>query len=329
VEPFLLKPLLKAKPWGGRNLQRLFGHELPPGEKIGESWVLSARGSDSNLIVSGELSGRTLAEAIAQDPVALLGKGAVEACGTRLPVLAKFLDANELISIQVHPDDSAAAAFGEPDPGKEEVWLVVEARPGASLILGVSRRISCDELISALGHGTYECLNFVQVQPGDLIPIHPGMLHSAGKGIVLFEVSQNSDLTYRIHDWNRGAQGRQFHHDKARKVLLCEPPATVKHNVPRSSPLSTLYEGVHFRLLEATPGEGQVRLEKETFFSVTVLEGSVKLQAQQSALEMQAGWSAFVPAAAGEVVLAGTGRAAVAAPVLSGGHESASHGKTA
>jgi len=167
IAPFLLEPILKPKPWGGRNIERLFGRELPAGEKIGESWEVSARPGDSNIVASGLNAGKTLLELIESDPEGMLGPSLTNAHGNRLPIMSKFIDAAEWLSIQVHPDDCIAKAFRESDPGKEEAWFVVDARPGATLVLGVSHEMTFEKLVELCEHDKYEeCLNFVEVKPG-------------------------------------------------------------------------------------------------------------------------------------------------------------------
>lgn len=312
IEPFLLEPVLKPKAWGGGNLACLFGRVLPPGQEIGESWELCARPGDSNRITSGPLCGKTLLEAIQAESEVMLGHAA---SGARFPLLAKFIDANDRLSIQVHPDEGTAGALGETDSGKEEAWLVLDVRPGAALVLGTTREVSFEKLVQMCEEGDYECLNFVEVAPGDVIAVPPGTLHAIGKGIVLFEVSQNSDLTYRIHDWNRSLKGRPLHKDKAREVLACRPPVTAKQNPPRTPPLTELYSGKHLRMLELAPGPQPFTLEQDTFFSLTVLEGVLRVESAGTTLEMDAGRTCFVPASAPQTRACGPARAALLAPV--------------
>jgi mannose-6-phosphate isomerase len=319
IAPFLLEPVLKPKPWGGQSLSRLFGRALPEGEKIGESWELCARRDDSNAITSGPLTGKTLLEVIRAEPEAMLGADTYAACGSNLPVLAKFIDAGDWLSIQVHPDDCVAAALGESDPGKEEAWLVIDAVPGASLVLGTARELTFEKLVELCEQGRYsDCLNFVEVEAGDVIAVPPGTLHAAGKGIVLFEVSQNSDITYRVDDWQRHSLGRELHRDRAREVLTCKPPVRAKEKPDRTGPLTLLHEAEHFRLLEISPGEGTVELEGGTFASITALEGYLEVQAQEAALELGAGMTAFIPASVKRAAVSGAGRAAVLEPRVGG-----------
>ena len=315
IAPFLLEPVLKTKPWGGRSLSRLFGRPLPEGKKTGESWELCARPGDSCTVASGPLSGKSLLEAIGEDPAGMLGADVAAVYGGVLPVLAKFIDAHDWLSIQVHPDDCAAAALGESDPGKEEAWLVVEARPGASLVLGAAREMAFEKLVELCEQGRHEdCLNFVEVVAGDVVSVPPGTLHAIGKGIVLFEVSQNSDLTYRIDDWNRKSPGRALHREKARKVLTCGPPAVAKRRPSRSAPLVTLHDCQYFRLLEVAPESAPVVLEGGAFASLTAIEGSLEIGEGGALLELSAGRTAFIPACVPGTTVSGPGRAAIVRP---------------
>ena len=316
IKPFLLEPVLKPKPWGGRALERLLGRSLPEGEGTGESWELCARPGDSNRIASGPLAGRTLLEAIEAYPVEILGPAVVARYGNRLPVLAKFIDANDWLSVQVHPDDCSAESLSESDSGKEEAWLVIEARPGATLILGTRYEIPFEKLIELCEQGRHvDCLNYVSVEAGDVLAIPPGTLHAIGGGIVLFEVSQNSDVTYRVDDWNRNSPGRQLHREKARQVLTCGPPVKAKQVPERGGPLTVLHESGHFRFGEILPAGEPVMLEGGSFASITVMDGGMSIEAGDSVLDLNAGMTAFVPACVTGSVLTGSGRAVLVEPV--------------
>jgi mannose-6-phosphate isomerase len=316
IPPFLLEPVLKPKPWGGRSLEQLFNRQLPEGEKIGESWELCARPNDSNIILSGPLSGRTLLDALNEYPKALLGEGICAIYGGNLPILAKFIDASDRLSIQVHPDDCMAKALGETDSGKEEAWYVVSARPGASLVIGTTLEMAFDELLEFCGQGRHnDCLNFVQVEAGDVIAVPPGTLHAIGKGIVLFEVSQNSDITYRFDDWDRNIPGRELHRDKVREVLVCKPPVMPKSRQSQTAPLTVLHKAQHFHLLEAYPAGNSVLLEGGVFASITTIEGSLEVEGEGESIKLAAGRTAFAPASISGVRVSGHGRVVIACPV--------------
>jgi mannose-6-phosphate isomerase len=315
VSPFLLKPVLKPKPWGGRSLERVFSRTLPEGVMIGESWEVSARPGDSCMVESGPHAGKSLLELIESDPEQLMGKTLAAIHGTRLPIIAKFIDAAERLSIQVHPDDCVAKALKESEPGKEEAWLVVDARPGAMLVLGVSRKMTFDRLVELCEQNKYEeCLNFVQVRAGDVISIPPGRLHSAGEGILLFEVSANSDLTYRLDDWNRRNPERELHRDKAREILTCRPPVMPEKHPRTPGPVNVLHEGSLFSMVEVAPGESSASLKTEGFATLTSLEGTVTAEVAGTSLAVPAGRTCFLPPPMADVTIFGPGRAIAALP---------------
>jgi len=317
LSPFLIEPILKTKPWGGRRLGEIFGRELPGSEKIGESWELSARPADSNRIISGPFSGKSLLEAIEKNPTEFLGEKIAEKYGAKLPLLAKFIDASDHLSIQVHPDDCMALNLRESDTGKHEAWLIVEARPGATLILGTSRELSYEEIIELCEQGRHnECLNYLSVEKGDVIAVPPGTLHSIGRGIVLFEVSQNSDLTYRVDDWKRNIAGRELHRERAREIVTCGPPIQPVKREIKSLPVSTIYECEHFRIQELRLTDDAAELKNSLFRSITVLEGALDIRGGEETVRAGAGRTVFCPACAGELNIKGSGKAIIIEPVL-------------
>jgi mannose-6-phosphate isomerase len=205
--PLTFQPIFKERVWGGRNLERLYGKPLPPGRPIGESWELTDRPPDDvSVIAQGPLAGRTLRWLMERHRAELLGQAADSA--GRFPLLIKWLDAQETLSLQVHPPASAAAQLGgEP---KTELWYVVEARPGAMLFAGLKPGISRTDFEQALRAGTVaDCVQALPVQAGDALLLPAGRLHALGAGVVVLEIQQNSDTTYRVFDWNRlGPDGR-------------------------------------------------------------------------------------------------------------------------
>jgi len=201
--PYLiaLEPQFKPRVWGGRRLAERFG--LATDKPIGEAWMVF----DENRIASGPYAGRALAEVLPELGEAFLGRAVVERYGYRLPLLVKFLDTAQWLSVQVHPDDSYARAHEAESGwlGKAEAWVVLEAEPGARVIYGVKRAVTRAELrAAALDGSILELLNFVPVQKGDVIYVPPGTIHALGPGLLVYEVSQRSDLTYRLYDYGRG-----------------------------------------------------------------------------------------------------------------------------
>lgn len=200
--PLRLEPRYLEKPWGGRRMAAVLGRKLPDDRLVGESWEVFDRDGDSSLIVNGRLAGQHLADVRGDEP---------------FPLLVKLLDASGPLSVQVHPGEDAARRFGgEP---KAECWFVLQADPGARVFRGL--RDDCDEteLRRALAAGDVQrCLHSFEVSRGDVVFLPPGTVHSIGGGVLLAEVQQNSDTTYRLHDWARtgdGGSGRPLHVEQA------------------------------------------------------------------------------------------------------------------
>lgn len=210
--PLRLKAALKEKIWGGRKLERLLGKSLPPDAKIGETWeAWEGCGIDN-----GVHAGHTLQSLIDQDAEGILGT----AGDKRFPLLFKFIDAQDDLSVQVHPDDVRAQAMEQQPFGKTEAWYILDAEPDARLILGFKRAVKSEEVVAALKHkNLVDLLSAVSVQRGDVVFVPAGTVHAIGKGIVLAEIQENSDITYRLYDWDRQGKGRELHIDQSLRVF--------------------------------------------------------------------------------------------------------------
>ena len=207
TSPLQFTPLLKRIRWGGRRLGTRLGKPLGPESDYAESWELVDHGADQSRVCSGPWAGRTLNELVREEGTPLLG---AQARLEQFPLLVKFLDANDRLSVQVHPNDQQAAAAISGERGKTEAWIILEAEPQACVFAGLKPGIDRAALARAVENGTVEdCLHRLAVQPGDCIFIPAGTVHALGEGVLLAEVQQSSDITYRLHDWNRvGPDGR-------------------------------------------------------------------------------------------------------------------------
>lgn len=209
------------RPWGGRRLADLFGKPLPADTPIGEAWLVADHPIHTSVALGGPRPGATLSELLADAPEAVLGSVARPRADGRFPLLLKLLDARETLSVQVHPDDALARALGEPDGGKTELWHVVAAEPGAELLLGnppgeEPARWLDDPVRLARG------LPRRAAAPGEVYYVPAGTTHAIGAGLLIAEIQQNSDLTYRVHDWERrDAEGRPraLHLEKAARAM--------------------------------------------------------------------------------------------------------------
>lgn len=232
MTPFELKPPVKDYIWGGTRLREEFGKESDL-ERLAESWELSCHKDGLSVISGGEYDGITLEDFLIKHPEAIR-RNRTEY--KDFPILIKLIDARENLSVQVHPDNEYARKF-EGDNGKTEMWYIVECDEGAELIYGFKEKISKEEFRKAIEENTLlDKVNRVKVHKGDVFFIEPGTLHAIGKGILIAEIQQSSNVTYRVYDYGRiGADGkpRELHIEKALEVTRLEPP-TAKYGQPKT-----------------------------------------------------------------------------------------------
>ncbi|MGI5916893.1 MAG: mannose-6-phosphate isomerase, class I [Anaerolineae bacterium] len=266
VYPLTFEPEFRDYIWGGRRLETLFGRQLPEGI-VAESWDISGHPTSPTRVESGKWKGRTLPEVMEAMGTDLVGSNSrAMLTRGRFPLLVKLLDANDDLSVQVHPDDEYAAAHEGGELGKTEMWYVLYAEPGTELIYGLARGATRRSLRRAIENGTLEeQLHRVTIAPGDCFYVPAGTVHALPAGAVVAEIQQNSDTTYRVHDWGRvGADGRPrpLHVDKALDVIdwsQIEPGRTE----PR-----LLYEGEGVRRSLLVDGE------KFTAEQITLADGA-------------------------------------------------------
>ncbi|MEW6356062.1 MAG: type I phosphomannose isomerase catalytic subunit [Planctomycetota bacterium] len=221
--PFKLSDVFHEKIWGGQRLRSVCGKNLPRGKKIGESWEVCDYQTEVSVVREGEYEGVTIRKLFHALPAEILGPKVAKEFGPALPLLFKFIDANDVISVQVHPDDQHAAMHHHEDNGKAEGWYVLHADPGAKLILGLKPATPREEFEECIKVGDVsKCLNWIPVKKGDVIYLPPGTVHAIGPGIIIAEIQETSDLTCRLYDWDRpGEDGkpRPLHVDEALSVI--------------------------------------------------------------------------------------------------------------
>lgn len=232
--PLLFTPVLKDYIWGGRNLETKLGRPLPPGN-IAESWEIAAHPDGESVVENGRFAGQTLTALHQQLGLALIGSHNDWAQQRqKFPLLIKLLDANDALSVQVHPNDDYALANEGNELGKTEMWVVLQAEPNAAVILGLSRQTTAAEFRAAVQAGNLDAfLHRLPVRAGDVVCVPSGSLHAILSGLLIAEIQQNSNTTYRVFDWNRSKDGqtRPLHIDKALDVInfdqvqpgLCQP----------------------------------------------------------------------------------------------------------
>ena len=208
IYPLKLEALIKEKVWGGRKLERVVSKQLPPTVNVGETW----EAYDACRISNGKYAGQTLGALIGAHASDVLG--AAWATSAQLPLLFKFLDAKENLSVQVHPDDEAAQRLNGEPSGKTEAWYVLHAEPGAKLQHGFKSDVTRAQWDEAIRLGQWdELLAWTPARVGDVFFVQPGLIHALGAGVVVAEIQQNSDLTYRVYDWGR--TDRELHIEQA------------------------------------------------------------------------------------------------------------------
>ncbi len=308
--PLVLKPAVKDYLWGGNRLKSEFGYETES-EIAAEAWVLSCHKDGADIVTNGELAGKTLSEVLDIWGNAALGEKAAEF--SYFPLLVKLIDAKDKLSVQVHPDDTYALA-NEGEFGKTEMWYVVDCDEGAELIYGFKKAVSKAEFESRIKDNTLEEIcNYVPVKKGDVFFISAGTLHAIGKGILIAEVQQNSNTTYRVSDYGRlGADGkpRALHIEKALDVTKCEEPdmpygqvgnlTETDYGVVRRLATCNLFTADLVKL------NGKTTLKNaQSFISLLCLEGEAVLAFGDTNISVAKGSSVFVPAGF-EVEISGT-----------------------
>ncbi len=221
--PLKFEAIFKERIWGGQALKEVFGKDIPADKNIGESWELADLPDDKSVIINGPLAGKNIAEAIEECGAAITGK---DDYTPPLPLLIKILDAQARLSVQVHPDEATCARTGKGDP-KTECWYIIDAKEGAVIYKGLKTGTTRQEFAAAIENGTCaELLERIEVTPGECHFLPSGTAHAIGEGLLIAEIQQPSDTTYRVFDWNRvGDDGkpRQLHVADALESIHFDP----------------------------------------------------------------------------------------------------------
>jgi len=299
--PLILKPVIKDYLWGGTKLKTDFGFETDK-DIAAEGWMLSCHKDGVNVVLNGEHKGKALNEVLSLWGEKALGKRAEDF--SYFPILIKLIDAKQKLSVQVHPDDEYALSV-EGEYGKTEMWYVVDCEEGASLVYGFGEDIQKEEFERRIKDNTLtEVCNTVHVNKGDVFFISAGTLHAIGEGILIAEVQQNSNTTYRVSDYGRlGVDGkpRELHIDKALQVTECKKPLKEYGNVGEVVNI----ENNKIRQLAACDKfsaksislKGAYTVEKNnSFVSLIVLDGSLNVKWADGEFSIGKGGSIFIPA---------------------------------
>ncbi len=235
MQPLVFEPFFRPQVWGGRRLEAYLGRPLPGDGPFGEAWVLSAQPLHVSRVAEGPHAGALLTDLWVDYYEELAGLPAKPSVACRpFPLLFKYLDCQELLSIQVHPDDAMARRLGAGDSGKTEAWIVLDADPAAQIYAGLLPGTTRADVERHLDRGTLaDCLNRLRPRRGDCIFIPAGTVHAVGGGVLIAEVQQSSDVTFRLFDWNRlGQDGRP------RELHIEQSLAAIDWSAPRAEPRS-------------------------------------------------------------------------------------------
>lgn len=294
TDPIRFHPWLRPLVWGGRRLAEVLRKELPTGEAYGESWEISDHPSHRSLVASGPLAGRSLRQLMEQDRTALLGPAAARQ--ELFPWLIKYLDACDWLSVQVHPDEKAVGRLWPGERSKTEAWFVLEAAPESRIYAGLKPGVDEPTLRSALKAGTVaECLHSFRPRPGDCLFLPAGTIHAIGGGILLAEVQQTSDATFRLYDWDRP---RPLHIEEALACLNWQqgpvhPISTADE--PRATCHKPLVRCSYFELdyLQQTmPSE----IRGDRLQAILVVRGHGRIEGPTLGYEVQRGSTLLLPA---------------------------------
>ena len=305
--PFIFKPLPKARVWGGRALSTRKG--FLEKEPVGESWEICDYAADVSVIANGSMAGQSLREVFRANTAALVGRGLDLASPERFPLMLKLLDAQDVLSVQVHPDDAYAGRQKAGELGKTEAWYILEAAPGAFIYHGLRTGVDRAAIERHVAAGTLEeCLVKVTVTPGDVYHIPSGMVHALGSGVRMAEIQQNSDTTYRLYDWNRrGLDGkpRALHVDDSLAVIDFAAAGGQAQAATRLSTAGACHERFIrcdkfvFERLRAFVGPVSLNTGGDSFHIISMAAGTAAVSANGVTAELGAWECCLVPAACG------------------------------
>jgi mannose-6-phosphate isomerase len=299
--PLRFQPIFRRYLWGGRRLASLLGKQLGAGEDYAESWEVVDHGQDQSVVLYGPTSGQTVQQLIATHGHELLGRHARHQA---FPLLMKYLDACRTLSVQVHPNDQQAAQLDPPDLGKTEAWIVLAAEPGSKIFAGLKQGVTRGELRRQIDAGMCDhVLHQIEPEVGDCIFLPAGTVHAIGAGLVIAEIQQASDTTFRLYDWNRVDP-----HGNPRPLHIEQALATIDFSrgpINPQKPVPTGQKGCQ-RLVDCDKFViDRCRLDNSLliggdnrFHLLTVLNGSILIDGDPSGLPLSRGQTALLPAAA-------------------------------
>lgn len=306
-EPIFLQPVFQERIWGGQKLSTEFNYQIPS-EKTGEAWVISAHPHGPSVITNGPLVGKTLADAW-KNHKGLFNKKADDQ--GEFPLLVKILDAADDLSVQVHPNDQFAREVEGVPYGKTECWYVLSAEEGAELVLGHYAKTN-DELVEMIDQGEWDkLLRRVKVKAGDFVYVPSGTIHAIGKGIIILEIQQSSDITYRVYDYDRvddTGNKRELHLERSKQVTTApHQDAAVEQTEKVTGGLieKKLVEEQYFTVYHwELNGHADCKME-QSFLQVSVVEGKAALTIDKTSFDIEKGTHFILPHGLGQFKIEG------------------------
>lgn len=296
--PIKFTPIYKERIWGGNNLGKIFARELP-GDHIGESWELSSHSNGTSVVANGFLTGKTLQEIMVDYKERLMGQKFINE--NDFPLLIKIIDANDKLSIQVHPEDEYAYRVAG-EAGKTEAWYVLNAKENAQIVYGLRKDSTKEDFIKAVESNTIgDMVKIVPVKAGDMVFVPAGMVHALFAGVMVYEVQQNSDTTYRVYDYDRvGDDGkkRELHVKKAIEVIHFTEQSSCDFN---NSSISCQY----FSMAKLKIQGARTEKTEDHFIIYCITAGIGEIIYKDIVEPLRAGDTILIPACLGKFVIKG------------------------
>ncbi|WP_073246019.1 type I phosphomannose isomerase catalytic subunit [Maribacter aquivivus] len=312
MHPLKFRPILKERLWGGTKLKEVFGKPIES-DITGESWELSTVKGDISVVANGSLEGKSLQDLIDSNAEELLGKSVVDRFGKEFPILIKFIDAKQDLSIQLHPNDALAKERHD-SFGKTEMWYIMDADPKAELIVGFNKDVTKDEYAESIDNDTLlDLLNYEEVKEGDTFFINTGKIHAIGAGVMLAEIQQTSDVTYRVFDFNRKDKDgnlRELHTELALDAVDYEKKDDFKVSYGQEkNEVNTMVDCPYFKtnFIELTENLDLDTAQRDSFTIFMCVGGEVKISTAEGDVSIKSGETALLPASTQKISLQSTG----------------------
>lgn len=297
--PFKFEKVFKEKIWGGNNLETKLKMTLPKNVNIGEAWEVSAHPNGMSIVKNGYLKGKTLAEIYKEHGSDLVGEKISKEYGEIFPLLIKYLDINDKLSIQVHPEDEYAMKHHS-ELGKSESWYIMEASDDAKLILGMKKDLTKEEFLRRAKDNDFSNMfEEIKVKKGDFIDVNPGLVHASLEGSILIaEIQENSDITYRIYDFDREENGikRELHLERAAEVIKFEQEALIIDSTLQEGQMEkTLISKKHYSIKKLKIDNNYCDYEHDSFIIYSILSGNGVIKWADEKLSIGIGETVLIP----------------------------------